>query len=66
MSSKKESVSQMLGQALREMGILVLTFLPLDYLFASERLSGDVYVLGALCGAVVLTIGIWIERFRSE
>ncbi len=68
MADDRESVAHMVSEFVREIAVLVLVFVPLDYLLKSER-PGPYPWLGY--GAVVavsfglLTLGISIERLRK-
>jgi hypothetical protein len=52
------------GETLREMGILVAVFAPLDALFAERNVSPQLVIAIAVAGLLVLTCGILIEESR--
>lgn len=70
MSEKdKSSVSEMIGETLREVGVLVLVFVPLEAYKGSQLETWQlvVWVLATLAGATVLiALGIIIERRRPS
>jgi hypothetical protein len=53
------------GEALREAGILVLVFAPMYELFEPDKQRWDVFLLIFFVGAVLLGLGIEVERRRA-
>ncbi len=52
---------QLVGETLRDVGILVLVFGPLDAFFQTEQVSGGVVSLLAALGLSLIGVGIIIE-----
>ena len=52
------------GETLREMGLLVTVFAPLDALFAEHNVSPELIVAIMAAGLVFVTCGILIEESR--
>jgi hypothetical protein len=65
MADGRHSIPQMTGEFLRELGVLLVAFTPLDYLFADgTALTRD--RIGAIVGLGVgfFFVGMLIERTR--
>lgn len=68
-----KSKSEMVGEFLRELAVLVLVFVPLEVYIPSKdkgilisSLDPKWVLVGSLAGsAVLLTVGIWLERRRA-
>jgi len=56
---------EMIGDACRDIGILILVFMPLDAMFAQQRLSWGLWVLSLAVGLAFVITGIQLERKRS-
>ena len=65
MLENRLTVAQMVAEVLRELGVLIAAFGPLDYLFA-ERTSLTTTIVGAivLVGFVLVVAGMATERMR--
>lgn len=61
----KESVSKMLGEALREIGVLILVFSVLDKIVAGGITIRWAIVAFSL-SAVSFSLGVLMERNRSD
>lgn len=55
----------MIGDACRDIGILILVFVPLDAMFAQYPLSRILWALSLAVGFAFLITGIQLERRRS-
>jgi hypothetical protein len=53
------------ADALREAGTLVLVFAPLYQLFEPYRPKWDIFLLVWIVGAILLILGIEVERRRA-
>ena len=63
--SEKRKTAEMGGEALREAGILVLVFAPMYELFEPNRQRWDAFLLVFSVGAILLWLGIEVERRRA-
>jgi hypothetical protein len=63
--SNKKLTAEMAGEALREVGILVIVFAPLYELFEPQKQNWQVLIGVITVGVVFLTLGITVERVRS-
>jgi hypothetical protein len=67
MTTERHSVAGMSAEFLRELGVLLVAFAPLDYIFAeqSSRLTG--WHIGAIVGAGLgfFLAGMAMERLRQ-
>jgi ABC-type sugar transport system permease subunit len=54
----------MVGEFLREAGLLLAVLLPLDALFSGKTLARTTFVVGMAVSAVFLILGVTIERLR--
>jgi len=64
-SEDNDSVAKMLGEFLREAAVLLVIFVPLEWLRRDER-HGLLWWLGAMLLSISLLVaGIWIERARE-
>lgn len=64
MGHEKKTVAEMLGEFLREVGVLVAVFIPLDMLFTGRALPRWQFALGMITFLVSLVCGIILERVR--
>lgn len=55
----------MIATILRDMGLLVLVFMPLDASFANAPVPGVTFWEGIGSGVLLITLGIVLERKRS-
>jgi hypothetical protein len=65
LSSEREPVGKMIATILRDMGLLVLVFMPLDASFANAPVPGVTFWEGIGSGVLLITLGIVLERKRS-
>jgi hypothetical protein len=65
LAQEKKAVSEMIGEFLRESGVLLAVFVPLDALFSGKSLAATIVVVGMVVSAVFLVLGVTVERFRS-
>ena len=64
--SEKMTTAEMIGEGLRELGILVFMFIPLDYFFSDFALAvGWVWLLTVVLGGGLFLMGVVIERRRE-
>jgi hypothetical protein len=61
---EKKYTDEMIGEALREAGTLILVFAPLYVIFEHSPASWITLVLTLFVGITFLTFGIEIERRR--
>jgi predicted Na+-dependent transporter len=61
----KKYTDEMVGEALREAGTLVMVFAPLYVIFEGSKASWITLVLVLLVGIAFLTMGIQVERRRQ-
>ena len=64
---EKSSVSEMIGESLREIGILVLVFVPLEGYKSNPSSPWELiyWISGTLlCSTILIAVGIAIERRR--
>jgi hypothetical protein len=66
MAQERKSFAEMIGEFMRELALLLLVFVPLDWVF---RAGGKrLWIELAICGTVsvvVLTVGLMIELWRD-
>ena len=65
MPDSRLTIGQMSAEFLRELGVLLVAFGPLDYLFA-ERSALTIVTIGGIVGlgGVFFSVGVLIERKR--
>ena len=63
--SEKKYTDEMIGEALREAGTLVLVFAPLYVIFEKSDASWFTLCLVLLVAIALLILGIQVERNRS-
>jgi hypothetical protein len=64
--SERHSVAEMIGEALREMAVLFLVFIPLDRVIGEKALTpGWIVAIVALSGGL-FTVGVIVERRRTS
>lgn len=61
---EKKYTAEMIGEALRESGTLVLVFAPLYVIFERSNATWFILVLVLLVAVILLIIGIQVERKR--
>jgi hypothetical protein len=64
-SDGKHSTAYMIGEALREMGLLAIVFIPIDAIYSDRAPSFWKLVLVFCAGLVSLLTGVVIERVRK-
>lgn len=64
MANGREPVAKMLAEILRDMGLLVLVFMPLDTALAREPVPTHIFVPGMIMGVALVVGGIVVERKR--
>jgi len=64
--STRKYTAEMVAEALREIGGLVLVFVPLDAMFAPRPLGWKGWVVSMSIGMGTLPVGIGIERSRVQ
>jgi hypothetical protein len=63
--TERATVAQMAGEFLRELGVLLMAFTPLDYLFADRPTLKPLAIGAIVLGALLLLIaGVIVERVR--
>jgi hypothetical protein len=62
--NRPASVTHMISEVLRDIGILVLTFIPLDTVFQKQPVPTYIFWGGILWGLVFITLGMWLEKHR--
>jgi hypothetical protein len=65
LSESKKFTAEMIGEALREAGTLVLVFAPLYVIFEKSDASWFTLLLVLVVGVAFLIIGIQVERKRQ-
>jgi hypothetical protein len=55
----------MVAEVLREIGLLILTFIPVDSAFEQKPIRTDIFWIAMLGGLVLVFWGIIIERIRK-
>jgi len=61
---EKKAVSEMIGELLREMGVLLAVFVPLEVLFSGRSVATTIVIVGMVVSAVFLILGLAVERLR--
>lgn len=62
----RRSVSQMLGEVMREVGVLLFVFIPLDLALQRHPLTFVWVTAIVVLPVAFLASGIWIERTRKQ
>ena len=65
LSTEKEPVAKMIATILRDMGYLILVFVPLDTVFASAPVPTGTFWMCMGWGLMFIVLGIILERKRS-
>ena len=60
----KKSVAQMIGEVLRDIGILIVVFFPLDEWLTWKTVTPIFVSVSVLLSAAAVTVGIVMERKR--
>ena len=61
---EKKAVSEMIGELLREMGVLLAVFVPLEALFSGRSVATTIVIVGMVVSAVFLILGLAVEMLR--
>ena len=64
MATENKSVEEMLAGALLEVGILLVTFAPIEMFFGGSKASWTVFVIAMSLGVLFGFLGIELERYR--
>ncbi len=64
MKGEKKSQAEMIGEFMRDAGILFFVFAPLDLLFSEKAPPWAVYFFLS-CSMVFFFVGVVIERWRE-
>jgi len=62
---EREPVGKMIATILRDMGLLVLVFMPLDAVFTNAPVPTGTFWQGMGWGVLLVTLGIILERKRT-
>jgi len=65
LSTEREPIGKMIAEVLREIGLLVFTFMPLDAAFNREPVSPKLFWPGLLFGLTLIVAGVVLERIRK-
>lgn len=60
----KKSTAEMLGEVLREIGVLIAVFFPFDEWITFHALTWKFVSGSVLASAGFVAMGIWLERSR--
>jgi hypothetical protein len=66
LSTEREPIGKMLAEVLREIGLLFLTFVPLDAIFEKKPLDWFWFWLGIGGGIALVVLGVILETFRGR
>ena len=64
LARERKAVSEMIAEFLREAGVLLAVFVPLDGLLSGKSLATTMVVVGMVVSAVFLILGVTVERLR--
>jgi len=64
LARERKDVPEMVGQFLREAGVLLAVFIPLDMVISGKAVATMTFVLGMVGSLVFLTLGVTVERLR--
>ena len=62
--AQRKAVSEMIGEFLREAGVLLAVFVPLEALFAGKTVAATTVAVGMVVSAVFLILDVTVERLR--
>lgn len=65
MATEREPIAKMLAEVLREIGLLVLTFMPLDTVLDRTPVPSRIFWTGIVVGLAFVVMGIVLERMRK-
>jgi len=60
-----KTTSEMIGEALREIGVLGIVLVPIDMIFNSGAIHWSVISGALIAGFLLLSLGIILERIRA-
>ena len=63
---KRHSVSEMLGEIMREVGVLLFVFIPLDLALQGHGLTIGWFIAIVVLPVAFLASGIYVERTRKQ
>jgi hypothetical protein len=61
---ERKTVSEIIGEFLREAGLLLAVFFPLDMLFSGRALGTIAFLTGMMICLACLILGVTVERLR--
>jgi hypothetical protein len=64
LARERKDVPEMVGEFLREAGLLLAVFLPLDTLFSGKALATKTFLSGMAVCLACLILGVTVERTR--
>jgi len=64
LARERKAVSEMIAEFLREAGVLLAVFIPLDMLFSGRAIATITFLLGMVVCLACLTLGVTVERLR--
>jgi hypothetical protein len=65
MGHEKKTLAEMIGELLREAGLLVGVFIPLDMMFSEKPIPHKILGFGAMVFLLCTSLGIMIEIRRK-
>jgi hypothetical protein len=63
--AEREPIGKMVAEVLREIGLLLLTFMPLDTALERSPVPAPIFWSGMLWGLEFILLGIILERKRK-
>ena len=64
--TEREPVGKMIAEVFREIGLLFLTFIPLDTVFEHKPLETLWFWTGLISGFALVSLGVILERARGR
>jgi len=64
MSESVKSFAEMLGEALRDLAVLSVLFVPLDFIAAGRPFGWESVAVTGLSSAVLFAFGVILEKIR--
>ena len=61
---EKRSTAEMMAELLREAGMLMIVFVPVDLMFSEHAPKWYVIIIGIICGSFFIYLGVDLERKR--
>jgi len=62
---ERDPIGKMIGEVLREIGLLIFTFMPLDAAFVRQPVPAKLFWSGLLIGLALIVGGVVLERIRK-